>query len=153
MLEIEVAFSSSTIVLTTLFALFFAYRLYRSFVNYHATDVHYIAKPSRGHWLWGHELEPLTGYFGEVYASWFDRLGPVVRMRGSLIHEDMLTVADPAIISHVLGKHAYDYPKSPIFRPIFERTLGRGLAWAEGDEHKRMRALLNPVFRANTRYV
>lgn len=27
-----------------------------------------------------------------------------------------------------------------------ERVAGKGLVWAEGDEHKRQRLMLNPVF-------
>jgi cytochrome P450 len=37
--------------------------------------------------------------------------------------------------------------KSPVFRPLVDRLLGHGLVWAEGEEHKQQRKLLNPAFR------
>ncbi|KDQ09988.1 hypothetical protein BOTBODRAFT_178543 [Botryobasidium botryosum FD-172 SS1] len=101
-----------------------------------------------GDWLWGHEMEPWSKPYGEVYSSWFDKHGPIVRMSGALGHDDILAVADPGVLSHMLTKNVYGYSKSPIIRPIIDRLLGKSLPWAEGDEHRRMRALLNPVFTA-----
>ncbi len=43
-------------------------------------------------------------------------------------------------------RHTYSYVKSQIIRPIIDRLLGRSLPWAEGEEHKRQRAMLSPVF-------
>lgn len=36
--------------------------------------------------------------------------------------------------------------KSPVTRPIIERLIGRGLPWAEGEDHKRQRYQLAPFF-------
>lgn len=33
-----------------------------------------------------------------------------------------------------------------MIRPVAERLVGHGLVWAEGETHKRQRALLNPAF-------
>ena len=37
--------------------------------------------------------------------------------------------------------------KYPVFRPLVDRLLGHGLVWAEGEEHKQQRKMLNPAFR------
>ncbi|KDQ09982.1 hypothetical protein BOTBODRAFT_190763 [Botryobasidium botryosum FD-172 SS1] len=137
---------AATIVL--LLAAFISSLAIRSLVHRYATDVHYVPKPPGGSWIWGHELEPLSGNCGAVYSSWFDKYGPVVRIGGALGHNDILVVADPVAISHILTKNVYRYVKSSIMRPVIERTIGRGLVWAEGDEHRRMRALLANVFTA-----
>jgi len=86
----------------------------------------------------------------------------------SLQHPDLLVVADPRFIHHMLTENPYNYGafpapfhnissiglidmiflvKSPVFRPLVERLLGHGLVWAEGDEHKQQRKVLNPAFR------
>ena len=57
-----------------------------------------------------------------------------------------LAIADPAALSYMFTRNVYGYTKSPLFRPLIDRLLGRSLVWAEGDDHKRMRTLLNPVF-------
>ena len=38
------------------------------------------------------------------------------------------------------------YIKSPVMRPLIERTVGRGLVWVEGEDHKRQRQHIAPVF-------
>ncbi|KDQ08459.1 hypothetical protein BOTBODRAFT_191732 [Botryobasidium botryosum FD-172 SS1] len=129
-------------------SLFLSYRLIRALVCRFTTDVHRVPTPPGGSWLWGHELEPFSKPCGEVYANWFATFGPVVRMRGSFGHGDILAIADPGIISHIFTKHPYIYPKSLVFRPFIERTVGKGLVWVEGEEHRKMRPLLNSAFTA-----
>jgi len=49
--------------------------------------------------------------------------------------------------SHDFNQNAYNYPHSPVFRPVIERLTGRGIVWVEGEEaHRPMRALLAPAF-------
>lgn len=83
--------------------------------------------------------------------------------RHDLKHPDFLVVSDPRFIHHMLTENPYNYGmclrflwkcnphyfpvKSPVFRPLVDRLLGHGLVWAEGDEHKQQRKVLNPAFR------
>lgn len=103
---------------------------------------------------------------GDQYREWFDEVGTVYKIKAALGYGDivrpctlcsviygMLThsvhqmcTADAGIINHVLSKYVYDYEKSPMIRPVAERLVGHGLVWAEGDVHKRQRALLTPAF-------
>ena len=80
-------------------------------------------------------------------------------------HPDTLVVSDYRIFYHMLIDNPYGYGtipppfhnirlivmiflvKSPVFRPLVDRLLGHGLVWAEGEEHKQQRKLLNPAFR------
>ena len=57
-----------------------------------------------------------------------------------------LVVADPPALFHIEAKNVYNYRKTKVMRSLFERTLGRSVVWAEGDEHKRMRSVLNSCF-------
>lgn len=36
--------------------------------------------------------------------------------------------------------------KSPAFEPVVVKIIGRGIVWAEGEEHKFQRRLLVPAF-------
>ena len=36
--------------------------------------------------------------------------------------------------------------KSPAFRPPVANVLGKGVVWAEGDDHKKQRRVLAPAF-------
>jgi cytochrome P450 len=36
--------------------------------------------------------------------------------------------------------------KSPAFQPIVVKFVGRGVVWAEGDEHKFQRRMVSPAF-------
>ena len=57
-----------------------------------------------------------------------------------------LVVADPQALFHIEAKNIYNYRRTLAFRTLFERTLGRSVVWAEGDEHRRMRSVLNSCF-------
>lgn len=37
--------------------------------------------------------------------------------------------------------------KSPAFLPITESILGKGVVWAEGENHRKQRRLVAPAFR------
>ncbi|KAF8332754.1 cytochrome P450 [Cantharellus anzutake] len=112
-------------------------------------DVYRLPCPSGSHWLWGHEkLALYDGNYGDTYSEWIDRMGGVIRTRAALWHPDILIVADPVAVSHIQSRNVYNYIKSPVIRLLVERMLGRSLVWAEGDEHRRMRATLAPCFSA-----
>ncbi|KDQ07701.1 hypothetical protein BOTBODRAFT_166749 [Botryobasidium botryosum FD-172 SS1] len=124
-------------------------RIIRALNSKYATDIRYIPRPGGGHWLWGHELEPFSKPAGEIYAQWLENYGPLLRIRGAFGHDDILVVADTGVLAHILTKRPYAYPKSSVFRSLFLRLAGRGLVWAEGEDHRRMRSTLNPVFSAS----
>ncbi|ESK92566.1 cytochrome p450 [Moniliophthora roreri MCA 2997] len=66
-----------------------------------------------------------------------------------LTEENQIAVLDNAAVHHIF-QNAYVYVKAPAHRPLFAKLLGRGLAWAEGDEHKYQRRLLSPAFTTNS---
>ncbi|KAG9009824.1 hypothetical protein FRB94_013563 [Tulasnella sp. JGI-2019a] len=105
-----------------------------------------IPRATGGHWLWGHEQDAWATPDAGFYTSNFEKSGHVFTMKGGLFSDDILAISDPAALSHMFTKHPYDYPKSAFIRPLVERLMGRSLPWAEGDEHKRQRAALAPVF-------
>lgn len=61
---------------------------------------------------------------------------------------EQLVATDPEIITHIFTRNLYKYTKSPYFRPLIERLIGRSIVWAEGEEHKRMAKVLTGCFNS-----
>ncbi|KAI0654402.1 cytochrome P450 [Cubamyces menziesii] len=110
-------------------------------------DVHRVPRaPSKdAHWLWGHELATFKGEATETYTKWAARCGSLFRVKGALFHPDIIVAADHAAVHHIFH-NADDYVKSPAFRPPVANVLGKGLVWAEGEEHKTQRRIISPAF-------
>ncbi|KAI9065310.1 cytochrome P450 [Trametes sanguinea] len=136
--------SSPPVFLLSVAALLY---LVRWLSNRRRTDVHRLPCAPRelAHWLWGHELVNFQGQATEMYTKWAARCGPFFRIKGALFHPDIIVAADHAAVHHIF-QNCYDYVKSPAFRPPVANLLGKGLVWAEGDEHKLQRRILSPAF-------
>ncbi|KAG9035945.1 hypothetical protein FRB95_010153 [Tulasnella sp. JGI-2019a] len=103
-----------------------------------------VATPA--HWLFGHEKKAWETPDAKFYVDNFDKYGQAFVMKGAFFHPDILAISDPAALIHMHSKKPYSYTKSAVFRPLIERLMGKTLAWAEGDDHKRQRTALAPVF-------
>ncbi|RPD75636.1 cytochrome P450 [Lentinus tigrinus ALCF2SS1-7] len=97
------------------------------------------------HWLWGHELLTFQGQATETYTNWAALCGPFFRVKGALFHPDIIVAADHGAVQHIF-QNVDDYVKSPSFRPPVANVLGKGLVWAEGDDHKAQRRIIAPAF-------
>ena len=64
----------------------------------------------------------------------------------------MIPVLNLPFLDSLITQHVYNYTKSPIIRPLVERLLGKGVVWAEGEEHKAQRQMLTPAFRYVTEF-
>lgn len=69
----------------------------------------------------------------------------MLQYRG-LFGENRLFLSDAKAINHVLVTRAYDWPKPQALRGELARILGRGILFAEGDDHKRQRRIMNHPF-------
>ncbi|KAL1949082.1 hypothetical protein VTO73DRAFT_10888 [Trametes versicolor] len=119
----------------------------RWLANRKRQDVHRVpsAPPALAHWLWGHELATFQGQATETYTKWAALCGPFFRVKGALFHPDIIVAADHAAVQHIF-QNADDYVKSPAFRPPVANVLGKGLVWAEGEDHKTQRRIIAPAF-------
>ncbi|KAI0716690.1 cytochrome P450 [Earliella scabrosa] len=97
------------------------------------------------HWLWGHELLTFEAQATETYTKWSALCGPFFRVKGALFHPDIIVAADHGAVHHIF-QNVDDYVKSPAFRPPVANVLGKGLVWAEGDDHKTQRRIIAPAF-------
>jgi len=96
-------------------------------------------------WLWGHELLAFEGEATEMYTKWASLCGPIFKIKAALFHSDIVIVTDHAAVQYIF-QNSDDYVKSPAFRPPVANVLGKGLVWAEGDDHKKMRRVLATAF-------
>jgi cytochrome P450 len=88
--------------------------------------------------LWIAWRDPL-GMWGERH---FDDL----MVHGTSALGTAITVSDPAGVRHVLLDNAKNYTKGRLQRAVFGPLLGEGLLMVEGDDWKRARKLLAPLF-------
>jgi cytochrome P450 len=88
--------------------------------------------------LWIAWRDPL-GMWGEIH---FDNL----LVYGKSALGTGITVSDPAGVRHVLLDNAKNYTKGRLQRVVFGPLLGEGLLMVEGDDWKRARKLLAPLF-------
>ncbi|PBK80547.1 cytochrome P450 [Armillaria gallica] len=95
--------------------------------------------------LWGHEYRVTKGEASAEYTRWAGLLGQVFRIKAALFQRDRVIVADNLVAQHIF-QNAYTYLKSPAFEPVVVKIVGRGIVWAEGEEHKFQRRLLVPAF-------
>ncbi|KAG8882510.1 hypothetical protein FRB97_008136 [Tulasnella sp. 331] len=111
------------------------------------TNLKYLPKVPGGHWFWGHEKVAWIMPNSLFYTNNFERFGTgIFVMKGAVGQPDILAISDPAAISQIFTKNAYNYVKSPYIRPFLERLVGRGIVWSEGEDHKSQSVALAPVF-------
>ncbi|KZT21966.1 hypothetical protein NEOLEDRAFT_1150396 [Neolentinus lepideus HHB14362 ss-1] len=147
--------SSSSFVWSLLLS-FIAYVVFRRQAQKYNTKFFPIL--SGASFLWGHELNIFRTSLGLRFSQWFKEYGPVYRIRGALFvrvcshakarilkeiettqHPDILVVSDRVAINHMLTTKVYTHVKAPPARHMVELIVGRGIIWAEGEQHKRFR--------------
>ncbi|OSC97770.1 cytochrome P450 [Trametes coccinea BRFM310] len=111
-----------------------------------------IAGPAKEHWL--------TGNFHRIFKDGlqynlhlFRRYGSVIKVHGMLGVEQLL-VYDPLALQHILVKDADAFEETDMFIETNKLLFGDGLISTLGQQHRKQRKLLNPVFSlANLRAV
>ncbi|PCH34772.1 cytochrome P450 [Wolfiporia cocos MD-104 SS10] len=76
------------------------------------------------------------------------KYGPVVKLHGPF-GSKQLFVFDPAALSSIVVKDQYIYEEQEEFLASMHLMLGDGLLATLGEQHRRQRKLLNPVFSIN----
>ncbi|THV07086.1 cytochrome P450 [Dendrothele bispora CBS 962.96] len=112
-------------------------------------SLNFLRGPSSTSWLLGHEYE----FFKQVEAgklseSWISEYGSAFRFGGPF-GEDVLYLADPKGLQHVLQTSSYHYPKTKDTQNLLRRAFGHGIIAVDGNTHQRQRKALNPAFSAS----
>ncbi|GAA5925029.1 hypothetical protein JCM1841_004053 [Sporobolomyces salmonicolor] len=137
----QFAFYSTTLALLATVV----YWLYRIFLSPHFSSIRSLPGPEFIHPLWGNLQEFTDKEPGRAHADWAIQYGGAVRYRG-LLGENLLMLSDPTALTYLLTANPYNYAKPADLRGDLERILGKGVVFAEGDDHRRHRRLLAPAF-------
>ncbi|KAI9065301.1 cytochrome P450 [Trametes sanguinea] len=121
-------------------------------VQSRATTLTAIVGPAKEHWL--------TGNFHRIFKDGleynlelFRRYGGLIKVHGMLGVEQLL-VCDPLALQHILVKDADAFEETDMFIETNKLLFGEGLISTLGEQHRKQRKLLNPVFSlANLRAV
>ncbi|KAH9941518.1 cytochrome P450 [Amylocystis lapponica] len=108
-------------------------------------SIAYIPGPESPSFMLGNFAEFYQYGVGEHEFRWQEEFGPVYRIK-SLLGEDRLVIADPKALQHIYQTANTLWLKPTVRREFSRMFLGRGIAWAQGDDHKRHRKVLTPAF-------
>ncbi|CAB4385599.1 unnamed protein product [Rhizophagus irregularis] len=93
--------------------------------------------------LYGNLKTLMTEESGVPQLRWIKKYGNVIKYHG-LFNNPILLIADTKLVQEITLNKAYDFIKPLNASGI--SLIGRGLIYAEGDDHKRQRKLSNPAF-------
>ncbi|CAJ0650557.1 5296_t:CDS:2 [Entrophospora sp. SA101] len=82
---------------------------------------------------------------GKAHFEWKKKYGGILIYRG-LLNEPIVLLTDPKYYPPILTNNAYGFFKTMEFTTDLRIVLGDGILFAEGDQHKRQRKMMNPAF-------
>ncbi|KAG1866200.1 cytochrome P450 [Suillus subluteus] len=82
---------------------------------------------------------------GGAYERWATEYG-VAYMIPSTLGQTKIVLCDPRAIAHFYARETWTYVQTPLSLALMEATLGRGLLWSQGEDHRRQRKALTPAF-------
>ncbi|OAX39240.1 cytochrome P450 [Rhizopogon vinicolor AM-OR11-026] len=121
-----------------------AHKVYRRYTRISLADV---PGPESASFIMGNVKELYQSQAAETDFKWQAQYGDVVRFK-SLFGEDQLMISDPAALQYIFAKSGYRFPKQEDRRILSLLLNGRGILFADGDDHKRHRKVMLPGFGA-----
>ncbi|KAJ3995670.1 cytochrome P450 [Lentinula boryana] len=106
-----------------------------------------IPGPKSNSFVLGHICELLQNQVGLTDFEWQKTYGDIVRFKGSF-GSDYIMISDPKALQRIFQTSGYRWRKTPQRREFSRLVAGKGLAWADGDVHKRQRKIMLPGFSA-----
>ncbi|KAI0047420.1 cytochrome P450 [Auriscalpium vulgare] len=103
-----------------------------------------ISGPPKEHWLKGN-LHKLFKDGLSYNLALQEEFGGAVRIYG-LFGEEQLYVSDPLALQHIVGRDQHIYEETDMFIMGNKIILGEGLVSTLGEQHRKQRKMLNPVF-------
>ncbi|KAG2085843.1 cytochrome P450 [Suillus cothurnatus] len=102
--------------------------------------------PPRTSFIYGvsHDLAS-SNDSGGMYERWATEYG-VAYMIPSVLGQTRVVLCDPRAIAHFYARETWTYVQTPLSLAFLETSIGRGLLWSEGEDHRRQRKALTPAF-------
>ncbi|KAK0441530.1 cytochrome P450 [Desarmillaria tabescens] len=104
--------------------------------------------PSLGGIIKGQFPAIMNGEAGISQCQWIAEYGSIVRVVGP-IGIERLIVASPEALHRILVTNWADYPRPNFMQYTLGVVAGHGLLSTSGDNHRRMKKLLQPAFSAH----
>uniref|UniRef100_A0A8H7Y036 Cytochrome P450 n=1 Tax=Psilocybe cubensis TaxID=181762 RepID=A0A8H7Y036_PSICU len=104
-----------------------------------------IPGPPAGSWISGSLKQMMNPKAWDFHQSLADTYGGLSRTKG-VFGSDELYVYDPKAMHHILVKDQYIYEETDAFIASNKMIFGAGIFTTLGDDHRRQRKMLNPVF-------
>ncbi|KAG1818536.1 cytochrome P450 [Suillus subaureus] len=82
---------------------------------------------------------------GGMYERWTTEYG-VAYMIPSVLGQTRIVLCDPRAIAHFYARETWTYVQTPLSLTLLETSVGRGLLWSQGEDHRRQRKALTPAF-------
>ncbi|GAA6043615.1 hypothetical protein JCM8097_008290 [Rhodosporidiobolus ruineniae] len=141
--EHPLLFAGVALICTALGA--YVYVVVASLVRPHYSPLRDLPGPKRDHLVWGNLARIFEEEPGVSHKRWMKEFGGAVKY-GSFTGDTRLVLTDPTALNHVLLSNAYDFPKPEEVRGELAMTLGKGVLFAEGEDHRRQRRIMQPSF-------
>ncbi|KAF8580093.1 PAH-inducible cytochrome P450 monooxygenase PC-PAH 1 [Ramaria rubella] len=126
-------------LLVALLVLYFVWRVRARFVAQ-------LPGPPAGSWLVGNVPDILRAEnVGDSEFEWTRTFGNSVCIKGPF-RRDILFTVDPKTLQYILNTPGYRYPKSNGVRYLIRILTGKGIVWADREQHARHRRIMNPAF-------
>ncbi|KAF5360936.1 hypothetical protein D9756_005075 [Leucocoprinus leucothites] len=93
----------------------------------------------------GNIKELFDEYGWKYHHNIMEKYGSVMKVKG-LLGERLLYLFDPKALHHILVKDQYIYEEAPAFIASNKLIFGEGLLSTLGEQHRKQRKMLNPVF-------
>ncbi|KAJ7198475.1 cytochrome P450 [Mycena pura] len=105
--------------------------------------------PKPSSWLLGNMPELFGGQVGEAEFKWQEIYGRLVCAFSVALQEDRLLLSDPKALQYIYQTSGYRFHKQPERIELTRLISGRGILWADGNDHKRHRKVMLPGFSSS----
>ncbi|KAI5986036.1 cytochrome P450 [Pisolithus orientalis] len=82
---------------------------------------------------------------GEVYEAWAQEYGVAYEVPLALGKKKII-LCDPKAIAHFFAGDTSTYGHTALDKVTLERSVGKGILWAMGENHRRQRRSMSPAF-------
>ncbi|BGP16891.1 hypothetical protein JCM10213_007336 [Rhodosporidiobolus nylandii] len=124
------------------------YLAYLSFVRPRRSSLRDVPGPPPDSFWSGNLARIFAEEPGASHIEWSRKYpGGAVKYSG-FAGDQRLLLTDPTALNYVLLSNAYSFPKPDEVRGDLAMILGKGILFAEGDDHRRQRRIMQPSFSA-----
>ncbi|KAG2125599.1 cytochrome P450 [Suillus cothurnatus] len=82
---------------------------------------------------------------GGMYERWATEYG-VAYMIPSVLGQTRIVLCDTRAIAHFYARETWTYVRTPLELALIDISMGRGILWSQGEEHRSQRKALTPAF-------